>query len=104
MIIKDKFDKFCIKTYIVTLHLNCLFEMVQMRGHIIWFCGEIRKIIIKYPLLSRALQFLNLNSLRNKRIWETVQALTKLLNEQSGLGLYGSLNHFCPSVFSCYSI
>ena len=26
-----------------------------MRGHIIWFCLEIRKIIIKCSLLSRAL-------------------------------------------------
>ena len=37
--IRDNFCKFCIKTYdfVVTLHLNCLDETVQMRGHNIWF-------------------------------------------------------------------
>ena len=37
------------------LHLNRLIETVQMRGHNIWLRREIRKIIIKYSLLSRAL-------------------------------------------------
>ena len=36
MIIRDNFCKFCIKPYVVTPHLNRL-EMVQMRGHNIWF-------------------------------------------------------------------
>ena len=30
-------DNFCMKTYDVTPHLNCLNETVQMRGHNIWF-------------------------------------------------------------------
>ena len=47
---------FCIKTYVVTPHLNHFNETVQMRGHNIWFRSEIRKIIIKYSLLSRALR------------------------------------------------
>ena len=46
---------FCMKTHIVTPHLNCLNETVPMRGHNIRFRREIRKIIIKYSLLSRAL-------------------------------------------------
>ena len=36
-IIRDKFCSFCIKTYVVTSHLNPLFETVQMRGHNIGF-------------------------------------------------------------------
>ena len=55
MIIKDNFCYFCIKTYIVTPHLNRLVETVQMRGHNIPFRWEITKIFIKYCLLSRAL-------------------------------------------------
>ena len=43
------------KTYIVTPHLNCLDETVQMRGHNMSFYAELTKIIIKYSLLSRAL-------------------------------------------------
>ena len=35
--IGDNFCKFCIKTYVVTHHLNRLAETVQMRGHNIWF-------------------------------------------------------------------
>ena len=54
MIIRDNFCKFCIKTYVVTPHLNRLDETVQMRGHTIWFRRERRKIIIKYSRLSRA--------------------------------------------------
>ena len=30
-------DNFCMKTYVVTLHLNPLIETVQMKGHNIWF-------------------------------------------------------------------
>ena len=37
MIMKARFCKFCIKTYVVTPHLNCVVETVQMRGHNIWF-------------------------------------------------------------------
>ena len=37
MIIRDNFCLFCIKTYVVTPHLNLLIETVQMRGHNIWF-------------------------------------------------------------------
>ena len=55
MIMRGKFCLFCIKAYVVTPHLNRLNETVQMRGHNIWFRCEIRKIIIKYSLLSRAL-------------------------------------------------
>ena len=35
--IRDNFFLFCIKTYVVTPHLNHLDEMVQMRGHNILF-------------------------------------------------------------------
>ena len=59
MIIRDNFCEFCIKTYVVTPHLNRLDETIQMRGHNIWFRREIRKIIIKYSLLSGALFVLN---------------------------------------------
>ena len=37
MIIRNNFCKFCVKTYDVTPHVNCLNETVQMRGHSIWF-------------------------------------------------------------------
>ena len=37
VIISDNFCKFCIKTFVVTPHLNRLDETVQMRGHNIWF-------------------------------------------------------------------
>ena len=37
VMIKDIFSYFCIKTYVVTPHLNRLDETVQMRGHNIWF-------------------------------------------------------------------
>ena len=56
MIIRDNFCLFYITTYIVTPHLNRLNETVQMRGHNICFRSKTRKIIIKYSLLSRALQ------------------------------------------------
>ena len=52
--IRDNFCSFCIKR-VVTPHLNRLVDTVQMRGHNIWFRGEIGKIVIKYSLLSRAL-------------------------------------------------
>ena len=55
MLIRDNFSCFCIKSYFVIPHLNHLDETVQMRGHNIRFGREIRKIIIKYSLLSRAL-------------------------------------------------
>ena len=51
---------FSTKPYVVTPHLNCLNETVQMRGHNIWFYAELTKIsliISKYSLLSRALNF-----------------------------------------------
>ena len=35
--IRDNFCLFCMKTYVVTTHLNRLSETVQMRGHNIWF-------------------------------------------------------------------
>ena len=37
MINKDNFCQFFTETYVVTPHLNCLDETVQMRGHNIWF-------------------------------------------------------------------
>ena len=37
MIIRDNFCWFCINSYVVTPHLNCLNETVQMMGHNIWF-------------------------------------------------------------------
>ena len=43
------------KTNALTAHLNCLSKTVQMMGHNTWLRREIRKIIIKYSLLSRAL-------------------------------------------------
>ena len=42
----------------MTHHLNCLAEMVQMKGNNICFCAELKhiiEIITKYSLLSRAL-------------------------------------------------
>ena len=48
MIIRDNFCLFCLKTYVVIPNLKRLKEMVQMRGHNIWFRLAIRKIIIKY--------------------------------------------------------
>ena len=59
MIIIDNFCLFCTEAYVVTPHLNRLDEIVQLRGHTIYFQTEIRKnyqtISIKYSLLSRAL-------------------------------------------------
>ena len=37
VIIRDNFVLILHKTYVVTLHLNCLNEMIQMSGHNIWF-------------------------------------------------------------------
>ena len=54
VIIRDNFVNFAWK-HVVAPHLNHFDETVQMRGHTIWFGWEIRKIIIKYSLLSRAL-------------------------------------------------
>ena len=56
MIIRDNFLH---KTYVMTPHLNHLHKTVQMRGHNIWFWREIRKIIIRYAHLSRALLWFN---------------------------------------------
>ena len=58
MIIQDNFSYFSLKPYVVTPHLNCLIEMVQKRGHNIFFNQNLPKlslIIAKYSLLSRAL-------------------------------------------------
>ena len=55
VIIRDTFCYFCIKPYVVTPHLNHLDGTIQIRGRNIWFLREIRKIIITYSLLSRAL-------------------------------------------------
>ena len=58
VIIRDNFCQFCIKTYVVTSHLNRLDKTVQMRGHSIWF-KEKKKIIPQLssntPLTYRAL-------------------------------------------------
>ena len=58
MIIRGIF-LFCIKTYVVTPHLNPLIKMVQMRGsqHMVSMRNKKNypSIIIKYPFLSRAL-------------------------------------------------
>ena len=45
MIILGYFFLFSFKPYNVTPHLNCLEEMVQMRGHNVCFYAEITKII-----------------------------------------------------------
>ena len=37
LIIRDTFYLFWLKIYVVTPHLNCLIEMVQIRSHSIWF-------------------------------------------------------------------
>ena len=37
MIIRDKFCLCCLKSYVVTPHLNRLNETIQMRGLNIWF-------------------------------------------------------------------
>ena len=56
------FSYFSSKPYVVTPHLNRLFETVQMRGHNICCHAELTKIIpgiiTKYYLMSRALNFL----------------------------------------------
>ena len=58
MKIRDNFCDVCIKTYVVTPHLNRLDKTVQLRGHNIWFQSEIRKFITKYSLSSIALCYL----------------------------------------------
>ena len=50
MTIKDNFCSFCIKTYVVTPHLNCLIEMVQLRGHNIRFQSETRLVRVEDTL------------------------------------------------------
>ena len=37
VVIRDSFSQFCTKIYVVTPHLICLDETVQMRGHNIFF-------------------------------------------------------------------
>ena len=49
LIISDSFCKFCLKTYVVTRHLNRLEETVQMRGHNVWFYAELTKITSSTP-------------------------------------------------------
>ena len=36
----DNFSYFSVKPYVLTPHLNCLIEMVQMRGYNICFYAE----------------------------------------------------------------
>ena len=47
------FSYFSTKTYVVGTHLKCLTEALLMSTHNLCFCGEIRKILIWYSLLSR---------------------------------------------------
>ena len=56
-------------------HLNCLDKMVQMRGYNIWFQLEIRKIIIKYSLLSRALIKHLVHVFQKYQVWTERQPL-----------------------------
>ena len=42
------FSSFFSKLYVVTPHLNCLVETVQMRDHNICFYAELTKIISNY--------------------------------------------------------
>ena len=56
-IIMDNFCLFCIKTYVVTPHLNRLVETVQMRGHNICFLMRNKK---KYYHLSTTPSYLEL--------------------------------------------
>ena len=44
----DNFSYFSSKPYVVTPHLNILFQTVQMRGHNIWFYEELIKVIPNY--------------------------------------------------------
>ena len=59
-LIDDNFSYFLSKPYVVTPHLNCVIEMVQVRGYNICLYAELTKqklslIITKYSLLSKAL-------------------------------------------------
>ena len=56
MIIEDNFSSFSMKPYAVPPHLNHLTETVQMRGHSICFCAEIKKNISTYHLLRSYLE------------------------------------------------
>ena len=60
--IRDNFYYFCMKTYyVVTPHLNCLGESVQMKGHNMISVRNKKNypaVIMKYPLLSRGLMLL----------------------------------------------
>ena len=67
MIIRYNFCKFYVKTYVVTPHLKCLIETVQIRGNNVWFHLEIKKKLSlncpQYPILFRALLILETNVL-----------------------------------------
>ena len=47
-LIEGYFSNFSLKPYVVTTHLNHLHEMVQMRGHNIYFNAELTNIIPNY--------------------------------------------------------
>ena len=44
----DNFAYFSSKPYVMTPHLNCLIETVQMRGHNVCFFEDLIKIIPYY--------------------------------------------------------
>ena len=46
--LRDNFSYFSLKPYVVTPHLNCLTETVQMRGHNICFYAELTKFSPNY--------------------------------------------------------
>ena len=48
MIMRDNSSYFSLKLYVVTPHLNCLYEMVQMKGHNVCFYAELTTIIPHY--------------------------------------------------------
>ena len=50
----DNFSYFSSKPYVVTPHLNCPIEMVQIRGHNICFYAELTKIICNVPPNTRS--------------------------------------------------
>ena len=48
MILEGYFFYFLLKPYVVTPHLNCLIETVQMSGHNLCFYAGLTKIIPYY--------------------------------------------------------
>ena len=74
MIIRYNVYYFSIKTYVVTPHLTCLNEIVQMRVHNIWFHGETRKIIPQ--LSSNTPSYLEINL--------TFKSRNNMQNEKDG--------------------